>query len=143
MAQTIGTFDFKKLNVIFGVAQITGFAEGDALEVDEENDAFNSASGADGYVDRVKNSSNFLTITMRLRQTSPTNQVLSALHAADRAASTPLPLLIKDRSGTTLISAAHAWITKFPKSSFGNETKEREWVIKTGSQYIVNIGGND
>lgn len=142
MTQSIGTFDFKKLNVIFGVAQISGFAEGDAVEIAEENDAFDSVSGADGYVDRVKNAANFLTITLRLRQTSPTNQVLSALHAADRASGVPLPLLIKDRMGTTLISAVHAWIVKYPTSAFGNEAKEREWIIKTGSQYIVNIGGN-
>ena len=36
MAQTIGTFDFKKLNVIFGVAKLTGFADGDAVEITEE-----------------------------------------------------------------------------------------------------------
>tara|TARA_R110002050_G_scaffold81700_2_gene174910 strand:- start:16 stop:447 length:432 start_codon:yes stop_codon:yes gene_type:complete len=143
MSQSIGTFDFKKLSVIFGVSQITGFSEGDAVEIAEENDAFNSVGGADGYVDRVKNNSNFLTITLRLRQTSPTNQVLSGLHNADRLASTPLPILIKDRSGNTLISATAAWIIKHPTTSFGNEAKEREWMIKTGSTYVVNLGGNN
>lgn len=143
MAQNIGTFDFKKLNIIFGGAQISGFADGDSLSVKEENNAFNSASGADGYIDRVKNNANFLTITIKLRQTSPTNQVLSALHAVDRSQSTPLPLLIKDRLGTTLISTAQAWITKFPDSAFGNEAKEREWTIQTSSVYIMNIGGNN
>jgi hypothetical protein len=142
MTQTIGTFDFKKLNVIFGVAKLTGFADGDAVEVAEENPAFNSMSGADGYVDRIKNNANFLTITIRLRQTSPTNDILSALHAADRVSGTPLPLLIKDRSGNTLVTAAQAWIEKFPTAAFGNEAKTREWVIKTGSQYVTFIGGN-
>jgi hypothetical protein len=143
MAQTIGTFDFKKLNVIFGVAKLTGFADGDAVEITEENPAFNSMSGADGFVDRVKNNANYLTITLRLRQTSPTNQLLSAIHIADRVAGTPLPILIKDRLGNTLITAAQAWIEKFPTATFGNEAKTREWVIKTGSQYVVNIGGNN
>lgn len=143
MAQKLGTFDFRKLNVIFGVAQITGYAEGDALIVEEDQPAFNSMSGADGFVDRIKNNANSLTITMSLRQTSPTNQVLSALHLADRAGGVPLPLLIKDRNGTTLITTAQAWIEKFPKSSFGNEAKNREWVIKTGSEYVINIGGNN
>lgn len=143
MAQQLGTFDFKKLSVIFGVSQISGFSDGDAVEVSEENDAFNSEGGADGYVDRVKNNNNFLMITLRLRQTSPTNQVLSGLHAADRVAGAPLPLLIKDRSGNTLISAAQAWIVGYPKSiTFGNEPAQREWIIKTGSTYVVNLAGN-
>ena len=36
----IGTFDLRKVNVIFGVAKITGYAEGDSISVDEKNDAF-------------------------------------------------------------------------------------------------------
>lgn len=142
MSNNLGTFDFRKLSVIFGAAQITGFAQGDALEVKEENNAFNVEGGADGFVDRVKNNANFLTITLRLRQTTPANQVLSALHLADRAGGVPLPLLIKDRSGTTLITAAKAWITKFPDAKFGNDTQEREWIIQTGSDYVINLGGN-
>lgn len=143
MANNIGTFDFKKLSVIFGVAQITGFAEGDAVEITEENDAFNSVSGADGHVDRVKNNANFLTIIFRLRQTSPTNQILSALHNADRIASAPLPLLIKDRSGNSLVAAKTAWIVKNPNLTYGNEATQREWTIKTGSDYLVNVAGNN
>jgi len=143
MANNIGTFDFKKLSVIFGVAQITGFADGDSVEISEENDAFNSMGGADGHVDRVKNNSNFLTVVLRLRQTSPTNQVLSGLHNADRVASAPLPLLIKDRSGNSLVAAKTAWIVKNPTISYGNEAKQREWTIRTGSDYVVNLAGND
>jgi len=143
MARNIGTFDFKKLSVIFGTAQITGYADGDSVEISEENDAFNSIGGADGHVDRVKNNSNFLTVVLRLRQTSPTNQVLSGIHNADRVASTPLPLLIKDRLGKSLVTANYAWIVKNPTISYGNEAKQREWTIRTGSTYLVNLAGND
>tara|TARA_R110000787_G_scaffold129434_1_gene241257 strand:- start:151 stop:579 length:429 start_codon:yes stop_codon:yes gene_type:complete len=140
--QLIGTFDFRDLIVNFGGINITGYAEGDAVEVSEENDAFNSVSGADGYVDRVKNNSNFLNITLRIRQTSPTNQLLSAAHNADRLAGVVLPILIKDVSGTTLITASAAWVTRHPSITYGNEAKEREWSIKTGSVYAINLGGN-
>lgn len=143
MAKDLGTFDFKKLSVILGVSQLTGFADGEALTVSEENDAFNSIGGADGHVDRIKNNNNSLTITVRLRQTSPTNQILSAIHNADRVAGTTLPLLIKDRSGNTLISATSAWIIKHPDTGFGTESSVREWTIKTGSNYVKNLAGND
>lgn len=143
MAQSLGTFDFKKFNIILGVTQLSGFADGDAFEVEEADDAFKKMSGADGFTDRVKNNANSLNIIVRLRQSSPTNQVLSGLHAADRAAGAPLPLLIKDRNGTTLISALQAWIPKFPKLVRGTNVNMNEWRIETGSQYVVNIGGND
>lgn len=143
MTQSLGTFDFKKLNVIFGVAQLSGYADGDAIEIEEADDAFKKMSGADGFTDRIKNNANSLNIIIRLRQASPTNQVLSALHAADRAGGTPLPILIKDRSGTTLVSALQAWIVKFAKITRGTNVGMNEWRIETGSQYVVNIGGND
>jgi len=122
---------------------MTGFAEGDSVEISEENDAFSSIGGADGHVDRVKNNSNFLTVVLRLRQTSATNQVLSGIHNADRVASAPLPLLIKDRSGNSLVTSNYAWIVKNPTISYGNEAKQREWTIRTGSDYFVNLAGND
>jgi hypothetical protein len=143
MAAKLGTFDFRKLNVIFGVSQITGFAEGDALKVEEKNPAFNVAGGADGHIDRVKNNANYLEITMSLRQTSPTNQILSAIHLADRAGGGPVPIFIKDKNGTTLFTCAKAWIEKFPSGAFGNEAKTRDWVIHTSSDYVINYGGND
>mgnify|MGYP003637558745 CR=1 FL=1 len=143
MAGNIGTFDFKKLNVIFGVAHITGYADGEAVEVTEESPAFNSTGGADGYTDRIKNNANRLNITLRIRQTSPVNQVLSALHNTDRAVSTPLPIIIKDSSGTTLITAKNAWITQHPTITYGNEAQQREWIINTGSDYLINLGGNN
>jgi len=137
-----GTFDFSNLNVIFGVASITGYADGDAIEISEENSAFNVSAGVDGWVDRNKNNANWLTITLRLAQTNPANQVLTAIHTADRLSSTPLPFFLKDSSGDTLITAEEAWIDKFPTVSFGNESKTREWVIKTGSIYVLNLAGN-
>ena len=143
MTNQLGTFEFKKLSVIYGVSQITGFADGDSVEITEENDAFNSTVGADGHVDRVKNNANFLTVVLRINQTAPTNQVLSAIHNADRAVSNPLPLLIKDRSGNSIITAKNAWIVKNPTIAYGNEAKQREWTIRTGSDYVVNLAGND
>lgn len=138
----IGTFDLRKVNVIFGVAKITGYAEGDSISVDEKNDAFVSTVGADGHTDRVKNNANQLEIVITLTQTSNTNQILSALHTTDRAVGVPLPLIIKDGNGTTLIGATSAWIKKFPKTTFGNEAKTREWTIHTSGDYLINIGGN-
>lgn len=142
----VGTYDFKKSNIIFGnpaigEMQITGFADGDAVEIEEANDAYKSEGGADGFVDRVKNGNNFLNIKIKLRQTSPANQVLSALHSADRLAGTPLPFAFTDTQSGDVITAVQAWIVKFPSLKRGNNVVEHEWTIKTGSDYVINVGG--
>lgn len=138
----IGTFDLRKLNVIFGISKITGYAEGDSITIAEKNPAFNTEIGADQHTDRIRNRSNHLIITIRLAQTTKTNQVLSALHSADRLASAPLPIVINDKNGTTLISSLSAWIVGFPEIKYGNESKPREWTIHTSGDYVVNVGGN-
>jgi hypothetical protein len=140
MART-RTYDFKKSNIIFGISQITGFADGDAVEIAEANDAFKSEGGADGFVDRVKNANNFLNIKIKLRQTSPANQVLSAIHTADRLAGTPLPFSFTDTQSGDIFTAVEAWIVKFPDIKRGNNVVEHEWMIHTGSDYVSNIGG--
>lgn len=142
MTQTIGTFDFAKFKVTLGSTPIEGFADGEAVSVVEMNDAFNVGEGADGYIDRVRNKANRLEITITLRQTTPTNDLLSAIHRADRLASTPLPLLIKDNNGTTVIAAPVAWIRKYADIVNGNEANTRIWTIDTGSDYDINVGSN-
>jgi hypothetical protein len=137
----LGTFDFRKVSIIFGIAKLTGFAE-EAITIKEKNPAFNSDGGADGHVDRVKNNNNSLIINLSLRATSPTNDILSAIHAADRIGNVPLPMLIKDRSGNTMFAAKQAWIVNFAEVKMGNNVVSKDWEIHTGSDYSPFVGGN-
>jgi hypothetical protein len=136
-----GTFDLKKVNVIFGVAKITGYADGDAISIEEKEDAFKVAVGADGDADRIRNRANYLEIVLNILQTSPMNQILSAIHTADRAVGIPLPFLLKDNGGSTVIGAGAAWIKGFPKIAMGNDSKSKEWTIHA-TDYLINVGGN-
>jgi hypothetical protein len=97
--------------------------------------------GADGDADRIRNRANYLEIVFNILQTSPMNQILSAIHAADRAAGIPLPFLLKDNGGTTTIGAKTSWIKGFPKIAMGNDSKSKEWTIHA-TDYLINVGGN-
>jgi hypothetical protein len=78
-----------------------------------------------------------------LRQASPINDQLSALHITDRTTNKGIaPFVFKDVNGNNLVTAKSAWITKPATVVNGDEAKQREWVINTGSSYVLNVGGN-
>jgi len=142
--QDIGTFDLKRTTTLLGVLPIKSFAKGDSIKIEQEGDDFTSENGADGYTDRIKNNSTSLMITIQLAQTSPVNDLLSALLIADKLTLKGIaPFAFKDLNGTTTISAKSAWLNKHPTVTNGEEGKVREWVIKTGSVYAMFVGGNE
>lgn len=141
----LGTYDFKKSTIVLGLNQITGFAEGDSVEIEEAEDVFKYATGV-GSSDRVMNNNNYLKIKIKLTQSSPSNQVLSAIHLADRAGGVPLPFSFtyvdKNSIGKDVsIGGTTAWIIKFPTIRRGNNTTEHEWMLQTDGDYVINIGG--
>lgn len=138
-----GTFDLRQTTATLGVVNIQGYAAGDSLTIEQDGDTYNSEAGADGFTDRIKNNATRLIITILLRQGSPINDQLSALHIADRTTNKGVvPFVFKDLNGNTLVTAKSAWITKPATIVNGNEAKQREWVIHTGSSYVLNVGGN-
>ena len=51
------------------------------------------------------------------------------------------PLMIKDRSGTSLFFSATSWIQDIPPLVLSGGFEQRTWVIRS-SQGAINIGGN-
>lgn len=138
----VKSYDFKQVSVIFGGRIITGFAEGDAITVAHDEDDFTLKVGADGEATRSKSNNRAATITLRLMQTSDSNDVLSGMRSADQLTGNGKgPLLIKDNSGRSLHAADSAWVQKAPDAGYGAEAGEREWVLRTG-EMISNYGGN-
>lgn len=143
MTQEIGTFDLRQTTATLGVVDIQGYATGDSITIEQDGDTYNKEGGADGFTDRIKNNATSLIITILLRQASPINDELSALHIADRTTNKGIaPFAFKDLNGNTLVTAKSAWITKPATVVNGDEAKQREWVINTGSSYVLNVGGN-
>lgn len=138
----VSTFDPKSVVVTIGGITISGYADGTFLEITADTPQFTKITGADGYVTRVKSNDYGAVLTLTLSQSSPSNDVLSALFNADRLSNAGVvPILIKDLSGTTVIFAATGWIQQFPDTAFGNEINDRAWVIDLANADLF-IGGN-
>lgn len=133
-----------EVDVLFAGIPITGWADGEFLTIEWTTDRFTSTAGTDGEVTRNRSGDFRATATVRLMQTSDSNDLLSALANIDRRARNGAGVgafLVRDNQGRSLYTAANAWIRRPPNVSFDREATVREWVIE-----IANLedftGGN-
>ena len=125
-----GTYDAAQVNVIVEGIPLSGMADGTFVTVDMDSDAFTKYKGTDGHASRSKSNDFCGTITVTLAQSSPSNDILSALAQRDRLSNTGVvPVLVQDLSGTSVYASAFAWVRKKAKGEFGKEIGPREWVF--------------
>lgn len=141
---TTRIYDSNQVQVSFAGVPVQGYADGDFLAITKESDAFSSVVGTDGDVARSKTNDRRATIEIILMQTSPTNDLLSAIHQADL--NTPGgagvgAFLVVDLNGTSLYSAGNCWIKRAPDPAFGREAQERTWTLEC-DELIEFTGGN-
>lgn len=138
----VKTYDPQKVALSLGGQIMSGFADGTFISIERDENSFEKVTGADGDVSRSKTANKSATLTLTLNQTSPSNDILSALAALDEVASSGVfPVILKDNSGTTVVSSGAGWIRKPPTSGFGKVIETREWVIDLAAT-IFFIGGN-
>lgn len=129
----VRTYDPKLVTVTFGPIILEGYMDGTFVSMAQNGDNFEKSKGADGEIDRVNKNSNDWSITVTLKQTSPSNTQLSAQAAADKLANTgKFPLTITDLGGTSLFFAQDSWIGKEPDSEYSDTISSREWRFDTG-----------
>ncbi len=126
-------FDYSadEVDVLIAGLPITGFADGEFITI-EFPEAFTKKIGSDGDVTRSRTMDNTARVTIKLHQSSPSNDMLSTLYTADRLARNGAGVgafLIKDNQGRSLYASPACWIAKHPDVSFDRESTEREWVI--------------
>jgi len=140
----VASYDGAEVNIIF-FGPVSGLAKGTFIDISRDNDAYADEAGADGEILRGKSNDRRGTATIRLMQSSQTNQVWSALQILDENSPNGDgigPFFVKDNSGTTLCAAAEAWITKPPTVTFADTPGEvREWNIRLANLEIF-VGGN-
>jgi hypothetical protein len=140
------TFSYAPDKVVVLVAgvPITGYGEGDSIEVEPMSELSTSKVGIDGDVTRSLNTDRRCRITVRLMQSSPSNDMLSTLVGVDLVSGGRMfPVTVMDLLGRTLIVASQAWIATRPTVTFGREASEREWVFETGSLSEWFAGGSN
>lgn len=136
------TFDPQKVAVIFAGNILSGFATDSIIEMSFAEDSVTVEVGADGEFARVINRNESAEFKISLMHTSPSNDVLSAMHAADKATGRGFaPLLIKDESGRAVAGCEAAWVKKLPPLKRGKSIETNEWVLGCGKAYAT-IGGN-
>jgi hypothetical protein len=137
-------YDPERVVCMFRGIPISGFMDGTMIAVEYDEDAVMKTVGGQGAVTATVNANRSGKFTFTLVQGSPTNDLLSELCAALRAPGAALltgPILVKDLNGTTLCSAAEAWVTKIAKTEFAKEITGREWVIDC-AKLVMNTGGS-
>ena len=137
------TYDPKKVQVIFGARQLSGFADDSIVSINPHGEGMQLYVGADGEVGRSIDPDHTLEITVSLATTSQSNTYLSRVYNQDRVTGKGmLPLLIKDLAGDTLFFAKEAWVSNFPEGGRGRTIDTQEWTIQTGQVDNPIIGGN-
>lgn len=142
MSNIVLTYDPKQVCFIVGSAIMAGYTDGTFIHVERNEDMWATKIGCDGVGTRAKSNNKSAKITLTLHQSSASNDVLSALAAADELANTGVvPYLLRDASGRTLSSSLSCWVTKYAPVDFGKEVTDRAWVIETNSADLF-VGGN-
>jgi hypothetical protein len=136
------TYDPKLLVIAFAGVPIVGYADGTFLTVERSNNMWTMVSGASGETSRAKSNDKTGTAVLTLKQTSPSNDVLSSLALVDETTNLGVfPFIAKDALGTATMFSALGFIQKIPSMEFGKEIANREWTIML-SGLMIFVGGN-
>lgn len=135
------SFDANQLSVVFGVSPIVGFAKDNALTIETENAQWGQTVDLRGNVSRYRINNNVSKITLSLVQSSSSNSLLSNYVELDnQSGAGTFPIIIKDSNSTTLFTSQSAYVLQVPSNEYGEEEKNREWVIMAtnNTHYIGN-----
>jgi hypothetical protein len=123
-------YDANQLSVVFGASPIVGFATDRALSIETEDAQYKNTRDLHGNVTRYRINNNSAKITLVLTQLSSSNALLSNYVELDNQSdSGTFPIYIKDSNSTTLFRSDSAYIMQVPSNEYGEEEKNREWVI--------------
>ena len=142
---SLGTYDPKKVIVLFGGVEITGFAEDSMIKVKPMSEGSSSIVGAHGDVVRTISPDNRHEVTLSLLQSSASNDVLAVIYQRDKSVGDGvLPLVIKDLSGRMTFVDSQAWIVNNPEVNRTNDAADggQEWIIHTAGG-ILFPGGHE
>lgn len=133
------TFDANQTSLVIGGAPVVGFAIDSAISIKTEASRYKNTRDLHGNVTRYRINDNSAEITLNLTQSSRSNQLLSNYLELDRQSDSGVfSVYLKDSNGTTFFTSDSAYIEKAPTLQYGEEEKNREWVIQaTNITYYV------
>lgn len=121
---------------------IGGYADGTIISLEREVAAYTKTVGADGVVSRAKQNNISGSLVITLQQTSPSNDVLSALQNQDFLSNDAIfTVVLRDVLGNTTMFSGQGWVESLPKTDFAKDISNREWTIHM-SHMQFNVAGN-
>jgi len=127
------TYDPTKLTVIVGGVIVSGFIDGDFITAKRDEDLYMKRVGADGHVARARNGNKSGSIEIKLLQSSPAVNELSALVALDNFlfdGDVLIPIAIMSPGdGAELVVSTQSWLKTPPEIVFGKEVGERSFLF--------------
>jgi len=124
------TYSPADVKIVYGGVEMTGFADSSFVTIEFAADSFTKKVGADGSVTRIRVADDSGSVTIKLLQSSSSNEILTALMEADRAGLTgALPIIVKDANGTSLYTCGKAWVSTRPSVDYSNDVGTLEWKI--------------
>ncbi len=134
MAGTPGqaNWDASRVTVVFGSIIVDGYADGEGLSVEFNEDAFSLTVGIDGKAVRNKILNRSARVTLNLLASSATNDALNAVYQLDQVVPNGAgvaPLAIRDHNGRSLLTSPAAWIARPPDFTVDQEAGTRTWII--------------
>jgi hypothetical protein len=136
------TFSMEKTCVTANGLPITGWADGDAITVEFNEDNWTHVVGADGEVTRVYQSRKDATITLRLGMGSTSNAVLANLKRLDEQTGVPINITIIDFLLGDKVVANQCWCMRDPGRTFGQDASPKEWTYVVAELTVTHGGGS-
>jgi hypothetical protein len=120
-------YSTEKVHIIFNSGLVmTSFAEDDFVEAERNTEKRSFSVGAKGEVIVNESANNTGTVTVKLKQTSPTNKDLRDLYKSGAAFDINVT---DDNPNTANVSGSEAYVKNTPGKSNGTEVGETEWEI--------------
>lgn len=139
---SVRTYDPSQVVISIAGVPMSGYSDGTFCEVIRNEPTWSSVVGADGLVTRGKTNNFTGQVTLTLKQSSPSNDVLSGLMAVDEASNRGLfPILIKDMSGNSIYFSAICWVMQYANSTFDKAITDRTWTLFM-SEADIFVGSN-
>lgn len=125
-------YSFTNVNVIFGILELKGFAEGDdVVTIEPETDQFSDLAGAKGDVARSQTNDNRCTVTVKLLQTAQSNKDLTTALNVDKETGIGVqPMVIEDKETGEVYTINNTWISRQPTIIRGQTVNAMEWTFR-------------
>lgn len=122
---------------------VEGYSDGTFISIQPENPTYSFRRTFDGSTLAVRNKWQSYNFTVTLQQSSPSNNWLHLLYTLFKEYNIPfvMPILMRDKSGTSTFFASDCWFEKEPTMNFGKTLGDTVWEIRCNNG-AMKIGGN-